>query len=142
EGRIEKVGDVAGREDIGHVGPEQLVHDDAVLDTHAGLLSELDVRLNAQTGHDDVGRDVLAVRRAHDDRARALVETGQALPGADIDALFAVVIDQKLGEIGRKYARADALLGHDHGDFPAHHPERRGDFRPDESTPQDRKTEL
>ena len=55
EDRVEELGDVADRVDAGPLGGEALVDDDPAPHLEAGGDGELDVRLDADAGDDEVG---------------------------------------------------------------------------------------
>ena len=82
------------------------------------------------------------MRRFHAHLARALLQIGEALASPHIHALLAVVVHEKLREIGREYARANSFFGDDHRDIAAHDSQRRRDLGSDESAAEHGKPHL
>jgi len=76
-------------------GTAELVHDDAVLHQHPGLLRELDARLDPQAGHDDVAGDESLRRGAHDALAAARLQPDHPFARAHLDAFLPIVIDEE-----------------------------------------------
>src|SRR5256886_600933 len=141
EGAVGEAGDVSRGVHVRMAGAAELVDDDAVLHQQSGLLRELDARLDAQAGHDDVADDLGSRRGAHDALAAARLQPDHPFARAQLDALFPIVIDEEARQIRREDARAQPCLRHQHHDVTALQPQRRRDLTPDEPAPHDREAE-
>ncbi len=123
-------------------GPQRGIDANAVADGQPGGLGQLDVGLDAQSGHHGVDGDlVLASRgdvpRADPQSAFMLVDAEHLFFRPNSHALVPIELVEERGQVAGEHAAADAGLGEDHHHVVARRRgsqagQGRGDFRADE----------
>ncbi|CAB4911822.1 unannotated protein [freshwater metagenome] len=128
---VEVVGAVAGGEDVRVLGPTVVVDDDAVLDGQPGVLRQLDVREDADTDDDEVGREELAAGESDAADTVVAFERLDADAEPEVDPLLSVDAVVERGDLGGGDALEDAFCDLDDRDLDAQLPQRRRGFETD-----------
>ncbi len=92
EGGVVVGGDVAGGVDVWVAGAQVGVDDDAVVDDQTGVGSKLDGGFGADADKDQVGPDLLAVRKPSDRAVRCVFDRFDGGVEAEVDAVVAVEV--------------------------------------------------
>ena len=131
---MEPPGDVAGCDDpVG--GVQRLRTEHPVVEREAGVAKPVELGLDADPHHHEVGREVAAVRESYDQR-RGPVDAGRDLGDTharpDLDTLSAMELRAGRAHLRTEHPRHRGLERLGHGDRRAKPVTGRGHFEPDE----------